>query len=192
MKFLTALLLASCLIACKGKKKETKDTSRYFPIKSYLQSRIKGLDTSLYRFVKIETTNGHSDTSDISREEASEYAKEFLNIPDLKDPDQGSDYEEMSAYDSLMNRAIWSYTAYDKDVDVLKLDVTVIPKFGDGEDEVKTVYIEKFEQEGDKTIDKKMLWEMKEYFNIRTIIQENNKEQIKNLKVAWNASTWNN
>ena len=184
--------MLSCSNNDKKKEKENVDTSRYFPILSYLQSQVKELDTSMYRFIKIETINGISDTMDISREDVRKYAKDFLEIPDIKDPEYGSDYEELTNFDSLLGRVFMSYTAYDKDVEVVKQDVTILPRFGDGEDEVKTIYIEKTESDDGTTIEKKMLWEMKKYFNITTITQkENAPEKIRNLKIEWNGSQWN-
>lgn len=193
-KWLFVSAIVTLMLSCSTKKKETEkvDTSQYFPILSYLKSQVKALDTSMYRFIKIETADGKTDTSDISREDVRKYANDFLEIPDITDSDYGSDYSALTSYDSLMGRVFMSYTAYDKDVEVVKQDVTILPRFGDGADEVKTVYIEKIKSDDDKTIEKKMLWEMKKYFNIITITQkENAPEKIHSLKIEWNSSQWN-
>ena len=190
----TCLIILCLAISCNNKKEETKDTSGYFPVRSFLQGQIKALDTSMYRFICIETVNGVSDTADINREAVTRYAKDFIDIPDITDPENGSDYSEMSSYDSLMGRVLMSYTAYDKeDIEVVKQDVTVVPGFGAMPDEVKTVYIEKIVSDDDTVTEKKMLWEMDRFFHIRTIKQtKNNAEQVHDLKIQWNASQWNN
>ncbi|MGZ5286898.1 MAG: hypothetical protein ACXWV0_09555 [Flavisolibacter sp.] len=191
-KWTTILLLFMLSFGCKSKKKvELKDTSAYFPVSNYLQSEIKRLDTSMYRFIKIETVNGKSDTTDISREDIRKYAADFLNIPNLRDAETGSDYDEMVSYDSLAGRVFMSYTAYDKDVEVVKQDVSIEPGFGAVEDKVKTIYVEKIKEEDDVVTEKKMLWDTNRYFNIRTIIQKKNAaEQILNLKIEWNSNQW--
>lgn len=193
-KWTGSFLIFILIIACNNKKKEIKDTSSYFPVRSFLQNQVSELDSSLFRFIKIETKNGIADTNDISREEATRYAGEFLAIPDITNPELGSDYTEMSNYDSAMGRVIMSYTAYDKkDVEVVKQDVTVLPGFGAVEDEVKTIYIEKISSDNDIITEKKMLWNMDRFFHIRTIKQDKNSpEQVHDIKIVWNASQWDN
>ena len=141
-KWIAATLIILLVASCRSKKKEAqKDTSAYFPVRSFLQSQVKELDTSLYRFIRIETVNGRSDTTDISREEIRKYAADFLSIPDLRDPEYGSDYDQFVSYDSLVGRVFMSYTAYDKDVEVVKQDVTIVPGFGTTDDVVQTVFL---------------------------------------------------
>lgn len=189
----TAILLPLLIfMGCKSQKKEPpKDTSAYFPVSNYLQSEIKRLDTSMYRFIKIETVNGKSDTTDISREEIRKYAADFLDIPNLRDPGTGNDYDEMVSYDSMAGRVFMSYTAYDKNVDVVKQDVSIMPGFGAVEDKVMTIYVEKIKDDDDVVTEKKMLWDTNRYFNIRTITQKKNApEQVHNLRVQWNSDQW--
>ena len=193
-KWTCYLIVFILILACNNRKKEIKDTSGYFPVRSFLQSQVSELDSSLYRFIKIETKNGVSDTTDITRDEATRFASEFLEIPDITNPQLGSDYSEMSSFDSIMDRVIMSYTAYDKkDIEVVKQDVTVLPSFGNGEDEVKTIYLEKIKSDEDSMTEKKMLWEIDRYFQIRTISQHKDlPEQIHDLRIEWNASQWDN
>ncbi len=193
MKNRTIILLLLIFVqACKSKEKEPeKDTSSYFHVSNYLKSEVKRLDTSLYRFIKIETVNGRSDTTDISREEIRKYAADFLDIPDIRDKKIGKDYEAMVSYDTLAGRVYMSYTAYKEEVEVVKQDVSIMPGLGAVEDKVMTIYIEKIKDEDDVITEKKMLWDTQRYFNIRTITQKKNEpEQVHNLRIQWNGSQW--
>ena len=186
MKNLVFVLSVICLLAsCDRKKKEKVDTSKYFPVLSYLQSQVKKIDTSLYSITKIETTGKTSDTSFIKREEVRALAKDFLDIPDITNPKFGSDYKETNLYDSLLGVAVLSYTSTDEDLETSKQDVTIIPSFG-GNDLVKTIYIEKNKSDDGTIIEKKLIWEVDKYFYIRTITKKNNDpEIIHDLKIIW-------
>lgn len=141
------------LVSCSSKKKEEKDTSKYFPVLSPLQSQLKHLDTSMYSFIKIETEDGRSDTTYLRREEVRQYAKEFLNIPDVTQRKWGSDYIESTGYDTLLGRAFKNYTSDNEDQTTVKQQVFIMPTFG-GNDEVKTVYIEKLINDDDSSVEK--------------------------------------
>ncbi len=186
MKIFLYCLLVTCLcIGCNKKKKDKVDTSAYFPVLSYLQSQVKGIDTSLYNITKIESSGERSDTTIIRREEVRGLAKDFLDIPDITKPKIGSDYKESNIYDSLLGMAVLSYTSENEDLEVTKQDVTIIPSFG-GNDVVKTIYIEKNKSNDDSTVEKKLIWEVNKYFYIRTITQKKNgPEIIQDLKVLW-------
>ena len=185
MKILTFSLLLLFCFACGNKKKEKKDTSRFFPVLSYLQSQVRQLDTSMFRITKVETSGGRSDTAIIHRNEVRKYAQDFLNIPDIKNPEFGSDYRESNIYDSLLGLAVLSYLAEDEDLEVTRQEVQIVPTFG-GNDKVKTIYIEKSLQDGKAVVEKKMVWEVGKYFNVRTITQKKNEpEQIHDVKIIW-------
>ena len=182
---LYGLLTVIVFCTCTSKKKPLKDTSQYFPVKSYLQSLSKSLDTAAYSFTKIVTVNGRSDTTPSSLEEAKKYINEFVSIPDIKDPENGSKYDEVKNFDSLIGRAYISYVAEDQDVEVIRQEITVIPTLS-GSDQVKTVYLEKLKTEKNDTEEKKMLWELGHFFSITTITQKAGKEEIHKLKIVFN------
>lgn len=170
---------------CNQKKKEKKDTSQYFPILSYLQSQVKQVDTSLFRITKVETKGSVTDSVIINRSDVRKYASDFLDIPNLREVDQGSDYNETRIYDSVLGLAVLSYLSEDEDQEVTRQEVQIIPGFG-GKDRVKTLYIEKEEEKGSDLIEKKMIWEVDKYFHIRTITHlKNGTENIHDLKVLW-------
>jgi hypothetical protein len=186
MKSLVYGLLVLVLVAgCKQKKKERKDTSQYLPVLSLLHDQFNKIDSSLAGFIKIERVGNRSDSLIISREEAKKYAREFLDIPDIRIPKYGSDYVETKLYDSLMGLAIWSYQAQNEDLEVSRQDVTVLPSFSNN-DAVKTFYIEKNMEKSGELIEKKMTWEVGHYFQIKTITQKDDSpEKIHDLKIVW-------
>lgn len=189
MKLTMSLAFALCCIvifgSCKHKKKEWRNTSNYFPTLSFLQGQVKELETSFKSFTSVATNGSHNDTSFLKREEVRRLATDFLTIPNFSDTNQASNYIESNLFDSLLNRAVLSYVADDEDLEMQKLDVSVISP-GTGQDQVKTVYIEKSVSKGDSIVEKKMIWEVGEYFNIRTIVHKKNQpEAVRNLKVYW-------
>lgn len=184
MKYVFITVFALVGFACNNKKKEDKDPSQYFPIRSYLQSQVKNLDTAAYSFIKIETANGKADTSLLKRNELKQYTRDFTDIPDLRNPDEGRNYNETKSFDSLMGRVFMTYSAANDDVEVTRQEITVLPTLT-GSDEVKTVYIEKLISGKKGTIDKKLLWEVGYFFSITTITQKGNSDQVHKLKVLF-------
>lgn len=186
-KWLFCFILAVLCIACKSKKNKNADidNSNFFPVLSFLQSQVRGVDTSLYSITKIETINGKTDTTAIPREEFRKYAKDFLEIPDITKKEWKGDYSETTSYDTLIGRALLTYTANNSDLELLRQDVTILPTFG-GNDEVKTIYIHQLLNEDDEIIEKKMYWEVNNYFTITTITQkEKGPERVKKLQLFW-------
>lgn len=191
MKYaITSIFFGLVLFACTSKKKKDKDTSQYFPVRSYVQSQVKGLDTASYSFIKIEAFNGKSDTTLLGKEELKQYTKEFTDIPDLTDADEGNKYNETKSFDSLMGRVFMSYTATEDDMEVTRQEITVLPTLT-GSDEVKTIYIEKLIPSKDGTIEKKMLWETGYFFTITTITSKGNSDQVHKLKVLFKKNDLN-
>jgi hypothetical protein len=186
-RWIFCLVSVVVVIACKSKKKTEgdADNSKFFPVVSFLQSQMKDVDTSLYFITKIETEGNRSDTLVIPREDFRKYAKDFLEIPDITTEKYKGDYTETSQYDADLGRASLIYNTTNADAELKRQDVTIMPTFG-GNDEVKTIYIHLVKDAGDNTIEKKMYWEVKNYFSVVTITQkENGPEQVKKLQVYW-------
>ena len=191
MKYaITSIFFALALFACTSKKRKDKDSSQYFPVRSYVQSQVKSLDTASYSFIKIEAFNGKSDTTLLGKEELKQYTKEFTDIPDLTDADEGNKYNETKSFDSLMGRVFMSYTATEDDMEVTRQEITVLPTLT-GSDEVKTIYVEKLIPSKDGTIEKKMLWETGYFFTITTITSKGNSDQVHKLKVLFKKNDLN-
>jgi len=179
------IVMALLISACGGKKKVKKDTSNYFPIRSFLQSQVKQIDTTLNRITMIETANGRSDTSIIDRGKATVMAREFIDIPDLKDPKVGQDYTESNVYDSVLGMVSITYLADDDDLEITRQEMHVVPTFSEN-DQPKSFYLEKYSSKGKETIEKKLIWEVNRYFQIRTIVHvKNEPDSVHDVQVFW-------
>jgi HD superfamily phosphohydrolase len=185
-KVLTGVICALCLAACTNKQEDNSE-SQFFPVVSFLRGQAKHIDTSLYRIVKIETIDSSSTTSYIKREEFKDYAKDFLEMPDISSGKWKDDYEETKMFDDAINNVILTYTTKEKDNEVRREDVLLEPTNTSGNSEVKTVIVNKIKSAGDSTVEKNMIWYVNKRFTIITKVQKNNQpEKIKKLEVIWN------
>src|SRR4051812_13864105 len=96
------------LIACKNKKKEKSEVpAANFLVNDYIKGRIAQLDTSHLLFLKIETSEGHSDTTPIKNSDLRHYAQDFLTLPDLSSGDIKDDYEVSHLYDEIQQAFVF-------------------------------------------------------------------------------------
>jgi hypothetical protein len=186
-KLLSGLICVLCLAACKNKKQKDTSDTQFFPVVSFLKGQAKHIDTSLYRIVKIETVDSSSTTTYIKREEFRDYAKDFLELPDISSDKWKGDYEETRMFDDALNNVILTYTTTDEDNEVRREDVMLEPTNASGNSEVKTVIINKIKSGGDSTVEKNMVWYVNKRFTVITKIQKANQpEKIRKLEVIWN------
>lgn len=180
------LTLLPFAFSCKSKpKEEASDTEPYFPIKSYIESQIAHVDTSLYTIQRIETQNNRSDTTVIPREDFKEEAKDFLEIPDITKSKWKDDYIETKLFDEALQSAVISYSPKEDDAEVRRQEVIIKPNANEG-DQVKTIFIDRSFEDGSSSIQQKLLWEVNKWFRIVTITQKPNQpEQIKTVQVIW-------
>lgn len=185
MKQSFILLLTVLLFACNGKRKEAGEAGAFFPVHSYLQSQVAHIDTSLYNLRKIEQWNNKKDTTPIPREQFRAAAADFLAIEDIASAKWRDDYTESRLYDDILKRAIFSYTPTTEDAPILRQDVTVAPGAA-GDDAVKTIFINRLEEKGDSTIQKKMLWEVGRRFQVATTTsRKGSPDKDRVLEVWW-------
>jgi len=180
------LPLLPLAFSCQSKpKEEASDTEPYFPIKSYIESQIAHVDTSLYTIQRIETQNNQSDTTIIPREDFKEQAKDFLKIPDITRSKWKDDYVETKLFDEALQSAVITYMPKEEDAEVRRQEVIIKPNASEG-DQVKTIFIDRNFEDGSSTIQQKLLWEVNKWFRIVTITQKPNQpEQIKTIQVIW-------
>jgi hypothetical protein len=173
-------------VSCKDKEQETNtDAEPFFPIKSYIQSQVAHIDTSLYSIRLITTSNNQSDTTFINREAFREQAKDFLAIPDITLKKWKDDYVETKLFDEELQSAVITYTPKEEDAEIRRQEVIIKPNANEG-DQVKTIFIERTFEKGSSTIQQKMLWEVNKWFRVVTITQTPNQpEQIKTQQVIW-------
>jgi len=180
----TTILALVILVACKGKKK----ANDFLPVKSFLLSQVKHVDTSMYYIIKADKMNSDStwDTSIVRREDFRKLAEDFLNIPDLTEYSIGKKYKEDKLFDKDINRVIVSYTPLKDDQELVKEDVVISP--GEtGTDQMQRIILEKFIDQKDSIIHQRLLWETNEKFQVVKIIEKNGQTIFtKTTEVTWN------
>lgn len=179
--FLMALVAG--LAACKSKAKSEDVT--FFPVRSFLQSQVAHVDTSLYRITKVVTVDSTADTTYINREDFRREAKDFLSIPDIASEDLKDDYTEAELYDESLQSVILSYTPKDPDAEILREEVIIQPGGGSA-DKVKTIYIDQLTRHGNNTIRKNLLWHVDRRFQVTTMTRRpNGSEIVEKVQVIW-------
>lgn len=173
------------IFSCKSKKKEEKN-GQFFSVLSYLQAQIKNVDTSLYRIIKIDKVDSTSDTTFIKREEFRNYAKDFLNIPDISSDKLKDEYQESNTYDQLLNKVLLTYTAKNPDAEVQR-ETVILDQGDNGNSQVKTIIIDKQISNKDSSVIKNMLWEVDKRFQVITkTTLPGQPEKTKIMQVVWN------
>ena len=179
------VFILTIVCSCGKKKRNRADEPKFFPVVAFLNTEFKKLDSAGSDFILVRSLNGNTDTTSLSKAELKQYEKEFLAIPDLTDDETGEGYSQSSTYDTLLGKIVMTYTADDEDAELVRQHVTLSPKL-QGSDQVDMIYLEKFREAGDSTVEKKLLWEGGRSFSIRTIVQkENSPAKVENVKVAW-------
>jgi hypothetical protein len=184
------LLLATSFLTCKTKKDNAaaNGENSFFPAVSYIRGQAADIDTSLYRIIKIESTDSLVDTVFLKREEFRKYAKDFLELPDISSEKYRDDYQESKIYDDDLKSIILTYSTKERENEVQREDIMIEPQPDEkGNSKVKTIIIDKWSTKGDSTVHKNMVWETDKRFLIITKVQLNNHpEKIRKMEVVWN------
>lgn len=186
-RVLVILVFAILLFSCSQKKKQQNNEEQFFPVSSYLKGQVAQMDSSLSTIMAIQQQDSSKpDTTYVRNKEFKSYAKEFLDLPDISSDKLRGDYQVTNMYDDLLDSYIFTYTTDEKDDVIKKQDVLVEPG-ENGENNIKTINIDKWETKGDSTIHKNMVWDSGKRFLIITKVQKNNQpEKIHTLEVKWN------
>ena len=134
--------------------------------------------------LKFVTSNGHTDTTQISTREMGLMAADFLQT-DLSDPELRKLYKEESFADQSISSVTLTYSTNNKDLPVQRMDVLINPN-PVMNDKVRSIYIEKLEKHGDTSVLKKMYWKTDKHFLvIRSAKAANDTPVISQLRVQW-------
>lgn len=186
-KLWIGLAFICCLVACKNPEKKEKQEGKFFPVLSFIKGQAKNVDTSLYRIVKIETLDSQSTTSYVKREDFSQNARDFLELPDISSGKWKDDYQETKMFDDALNAFILTYTTNKKDNEVRREDVMLHPANANGNSEVGNIIVNTLRSDGDSTVEKNMVWSVNKRFLVITKIQKPHQpEKIRKLEVIWN------
>lgn len=179
-KLMICLLLALCCLSCKTKKK-LDSTKAYFSVVDYLQGQVKEMDSLHLSFTKITTADGTSDTARITKEEFHNYAKEFLDLPDIASSGKMDDYTETNDFDEALNSVLLIYTAKNNDDEVRNETIMMEPDES-GNTHVKTILIRTI----NSTVEKNMTWHVDRRLQIVTkSTKANQPEKISTVIISW-------
>jgi hypothetical protein len=176
-------------LSCEQKKK-TGEQKTFVSVISLVKAQIAHVDTSLYSIMKIVSTDSlHTDTSYVKREDFAEAAKEFLNLPELSDPDVAEKFREESRYDSLIKKAVIAYYPVNEKEEVQKIELlaSISDVNKDGNNKVTNIIVEKGKTNRNGSVIQKMYWNTDKSFTIITFSQiPGEQEKITTTRVIWN------
>jgi hypothetical protein len=178
-------------MGCKDKKQEKEKSlvpAANFFVNDYIKGQLARLDTAHYSFQKIEIADGFSDTVLIKNAEVRQYAKDFLELPDLSKDNIKDDYKVDHLFDELQNAFIFTYTAKD-DHPVKQQQITVEPEIDStGKNEIRSVYVDLWNTTQESLIRKHMMWEADNFYITTTTETTGQPEKTKTLKIIWSPS----
>lgn len=182
-KLLIYLIVAISLLSCKNKKLDS--TKAYFSVVDYIRTEIKKMDTLPLHFSKITTVDSTSDTVSITKKEFHQYAKEFLNLPNIASTDKMDDYTETNDFDEILNNVLLIYTAKKPDDEVRSETIMMQPD-DDGSTHVKTILATTISNSKDSTLEKNLTWHIDKRFQVVTKVNKPNQpEKITTVIVNW-------
>lgn len=180
--------LVILLFSCKTKKKP--EDKHFISVVSLFEKQVAHVDTSLYSITRYTVRDSlHTDTDYIPREKFREAAREFLELPDLSNPEIAGRFKEESRYDSLIRRVVIAYTPLDpKKEEIKKIELLVSSDImEDSSNKVTSIIIDKVVNNRDGFLEKKMLWRTGKSFLVVTTTQQPGKpEETSSTRVVWN------
>ncbi len=187
--FLAGLpLLTRFLFSCKEKKKA--ESKGFISVVSLIEKQVAHVDTSLYSIVQVVSKDSlHQDTTYIPREKFRETAREFLELPDLTDPEVAARFKEDKMYDTLYRRVIITYTPLDvKKEEFKKIELLISQELKeDGSNKVTNIIADRIINNRDGFLQKKMLWQTDRSFLVVTSTQQPGQPEITSTnRVTWN------
>lgn len=189
-RMIIVLCLSLIVVCCRHKKKKLNPNTdgAFFPVVSFIRGQVIDIDTSLYRIIKIETQDNHTDTQYIKREDFKTYAKDFTDLPDISSDKLKDDYEETKTYDDVLKSFILTYSTQVKENEIQKEDVMIDPEPDEnGNSKVRSIIVDVWPSHGDTIIHKSLLWQTNKRFLVVTKTDAPGlPEKITRLEVVWN------
>ena len=163
----TAILAGFIAVSCTGKK-ESK-TEGIISVTSIFKGQVNNLDTSLYQIMKYETLEGKTDTVFLKREEVRALAADFLSLPDITKNKYEENYIEERMLDGSQNSLSIISTAKNEKLEIQK-QIIIVPLDETSTGKVQSIYIDRWVQVKDSTIEQKLFWQIDKYFQVGNII----------------------
>jgi len=173
---ITILFFASC----RQKKNDV------FPALDFIKGQIAAIDTSVYPIMKlVPLTDSTYDTTWVKREDFKTLARDFLETPDIS-KHFGGKYKEERMMNNELGQAVFIATPKDKSLEVQRQEVRIVPQ--EPNDQVKSIYIEKFLSNDDSSVIKRLTWYADEKFQVITITQKKGgEEKTSVMNVIWDS-----
>ena len=186
-RLLASFVFLIVLTGCKGKNKKTDvPAEQFFPVTDYIKGELAKLDTSLATFYKIETVDGVSDTVPIRNTDVKRYARDFATLPDISSNELKNDYQITHEYDDMLNAFVFMFTT-NEDHPVKREDVVLDPApNAQGKNDIQSIFVELWQNNGDTLVRKNMLWEAGKNFQVTTVSEAGGTQHAKKLQVVWN------
>ena len=187
--FAFCIFIAAGFGSCKEKKKEPATDKNFISVRSLIDAQVAHVDTSLYSIVMtVSYDTLHTDTTYIPREQFRNIAVDFLNIPDLADPEISEKYKaETARFDELMNRVIITYLPINPEKEEIKKQELLVTPGGGTGDKVSSIIINREINNRDSLLRKDLLWQMDKSFQVVTTSQKPGQpEKIIITRVTWN------
>lgn len=182
---LVSLALLVLLISCGSSDKEKKED--FFPVGAFLKSQVAQVDTtlnSIRQYIYIDSTR--IDTVYVHRNQFRELAKDFLTIPDLASSQYKDRYKEDKQFDETLNRVLLTYMPVNPEKELIQRQEMLI-RPDPGGDKVTTIIINTVNNSKDSSVQKKMLWQVDQSFQVITTRQlPGQPETTSTIKVVWN------
>ncbi len=178
------VLTATFLSACNENKKDDK---KFISVPSFISNQIADVDTSLYSIIKLDYIDStRTDTTHIRREDFRSLAKDFLDIPDISDKKNRSNYKEETRFDENLNSVVISYLPENPEKALVQRQELLVKPDPTG-DKVRTIIIDYLLSNRDSSVQKRMLWQIDKSFLVTTIRQKPGQpETVSTTKVIWN------
>jgi len=189
MKNYSAIVFTFLMVACNNAPDSNKTEDNggevsFFPTASFFAGQVKMVDSLQLPVLKFVTSNGHTDTTQITTREMGLMATDFLQT-DLSGPELRKLYKEESFADQSISSITLTYSTKDRNLPVQRMDVIINPD-PVLNDKVRSIYIEKLEKHGDTSVLKKMYWKTDKHFLIISSAKvDNDSAKITQLRVQW-------
>ena len=137
----------------------------YFPVREFLLSEIRYVDSLPVGILQYKVSNGKRDTSYISLDSFHLAAREFLG-ESLEMPRFRNSYVETAFFDQSTGSNTFMYQSNNEQDAIRRIDV--LSKAGAAYDEVTSIFMEKYSSHGDTLLSRKMTWHPRKKLNINT------------------------
>ena len=188
-KFFPSLIIL-IFAACNGpSKKQSDETSNYFPINDFILGEIRLIDSLPVGIMRKQTMGSKRDSSYIQLPEFHALSKEFIN-PELEKGKFEENYKESSFGDEATGFFTFTYEPKNDKVNVTRVDVLV--KQGTSADKLHSIYMEKRYLNKDTSITEKLYWKSNISFSIwkEKRAGTDTSAKIEKLEVIWDPAAY--